>query len=269
MVLIQPEHGIAALKLADLWAYRELLYFLAWRDVKIRYKQSVLGPAWAIIQPVCTMVVFSIFFGKLGKIPSDGVPYPIFAYVALLPWQLFSQSLNLSSQSVVGGAGLITKVYFPRLIIPLSSVLASLVDFVIAFGILVILMFYYGTVPTWGVLLLPGFILMAIFAALGVGVWLAVINVKYRDVRYALPFFTQFWLFVSPVAYPSSMVPAKWQWLYGLNPMAGVIEGFRWALLGTRPPLVTIYIAVILVAVLFVGGIYYFRSAEKMFADVI
>ncbi|MBI2359350.1 MAG: ABC transporter permease [Deltaproteobacteria bacterium] len=269
MVLIQPEHGIAALKLADLWAYRELLYFLAWRDVKIRYKQSILGPAWAIVQPVCTMVVFSIFFGKLGKIPSDGVPYPIFAYVALLPWQLFSQSLNLSSQSVVGGAGLITKVYFPRLIIPLSSVLASLVDFVIAFGILLILMFYYGIVPTWGVLLLPGFILMAIFAALGVGVWLAVINVKYRDVRYALPFFTQFWLFVSPVAYPSSMVPAKWQWLYGLNPMAGVIEGFRWALLGTRPPLVTIYIAVILVAVLFVGGIYYFRSAEKMFADVI
>lgn len=268
-IVIQPQRGISSLKLGDLWAYRELLYFLAWRDIKVRYKQSILGPAWAIIQPVCTMVVFSIFFGKLGKIPSDGLPYPIFAYVALLPWQLFSQSLNLSSQSVVGGVGLITKVYFPRLIIPLSSVLASLVDFVIAFGILLILMFYYGIVPTWAVLLLPGFILMAVFTALGVGVWLAVINVKYRDVRYALPFLTQLWLFVSPVAYPSSMVPANWQWLYGLNPMAGVIEGFRWALLGTRPPLVTIYIAVILVAVLFVGGIYYFRSAEKVFADVI
>lgn len=269
MLVIQPRRGFAALKLRDLWEYRELLYFLAWRDVKVRYKQTVLGAAWAIIQPLFTMVVFSIFFGKLGKIPSDGLPYPIFSFVALLPWQLFAHSLTSSSQSVVAGAGLITKVYFPRLIIPISSVLAGLVDFAVAFGILLILMFYYGMVPTLSVVFLPAFIVMALISALSAGLWLSALNVKYRDVRYALPFMTQLWLFVSPVAYPSSMVPGQWQWLYGLNPMAGVIEGFRWALLGSSPPIGTIYISMSLMAILFVGGLYYFHSTERVFADLV
>ena len=268
-LVIQPERGIARLRIRDIWAYRELLYFLAWRDVKIRYKQSILGPAWAIIQPLCTMVVFSIVFGKLGKIPSDGLPYPIFTFVALLPWQLFSFSLTLSSQSLVASGGLITKIYFPRLIIPLSSVLAGLVDFAVSFVILILLMLYYGIAPGLGVVFLPGFVLLAVFSALAVGLWLSVLNVRYRDVRYALPFLTQFWLFVSPVAYPSSLVPARWQWLYGLNPMVGVIEGFRWALLGSSPPFVTIYLSVFLTVLFFVGGLYYFLSSEKSFADLI
>jgi lipopolysaccharide transport system permease protein len=215
------------------------------------------------------MVVFSVFFGRLAKIPSDGLPYPIFSFVALLPWQLFAHSLTSSSHSVVAGAGLITKVYFPRLIIPISSVLAGLVDFAVAFGILVILMVYYGILPTVRVVLLPVFIVMAVISALAVGLWLSVLNVKYRDVRYLLPFLTQFWLFVSPVAYPSSMIPGQWQWLYGLNPMAGVIEGFRWALLASSPPIGTIYVSVFLTAILFVTGLYYFRSSEKAFADLV
>jgi lipopolysaccharide transport system permease protein len=269
VVIISPSRGWLSLGLRDLWEYRELLYFLAWRDIKVRYKQTVLGAAWAIIQPLFTMVVFSIFFGKLGKIPSDGLPYPIFAYVALLPWQLFAHSLTHSSQSLVGESRLITKVYFPRLIIPISSVLAGLVDFVVAFGILLVLMFYYNIVPTMNLIFLPVFILMAIFSALAVGLWLSALNVKYRDVRYTVPFLTQFWLFVSPVAYPSSMMPQQWQWLYGLNPMAGVIEGFRWALLGSSPPFSTIYVSILLTAALFMGGLYYFRKTEKVFADLI
>ncbi len=269
ILVIEPRRGIAALRLAELWEYRELLYFLAWRDVKVRYKQTALGAAWAIIQPVFTMVVFSVFFGKLGKIPSDGLPYPIFAYVALLPWQLFSHSLSSSSQSVVAEARLISKVYFPRLIIPLSSVLAGLVDFGVAFAILLILMAYYQVVLTLKVLFLPLFILMALISALAGGLWLSALNVKYRDVRYAVPFLTQIWMFVSPVAYPSSMIPEKWQWLYGLNPMAGVIEGSRWALLGSSPPISTIFVSILLTAILFVGGLYYFRSTEKLFADLV
>lgn len=269
IVVIQPQRGIAALKLADLWEYRELLYFLAWRDVKVRYKQTVLGAAWAVIQPLFTMVVFSIFFGKLGKIPSDGLPYPIFSYVALLPWQLFAHSLAYSSQSLVSEAGLIRKVYFPRLIIPIASVLAGLVDFAVAFVILVGLMIYYGIPPTLNVIFLPVFILLAVVSALAGGLWLSALNVKYRDVRYTLPFLTSFWLFLSPVAYPSSIVPKKWLWLYGLNPMAGVIEGFRWSLLGSSPPLSAVYVSMFLTAVLFVGGLYYFRSTERFFADLV
>ena len=268
-VVIQPRRGIAALQLSELWDYRELLFFLAWRDIKVRYKQTVLGIAWAVIQPVFTMVVFTIFFGKLGKIPSDGFPYPLFTFAALLPWQLFAHSLTYASQSLVGEARLITKVYFPRLVIPISSVLAGLVDFAIAFGILLLLMLYYGVLPTARIFLLPAFIGMALISSLAVGLWLSALNVKYRDVRYTVPFLTQFWLFVSPVAYPASMVPEKWQWLYGLNPMAGVIEGFRWALLGTSPPMGTIFISLFLTILLFVGGLYYFRNTEKVFADVI
>lgn len=267
--LIEPRRGIMSLKLADLWAYRELLYFLAWRDVKVRYKQTVLGAAWAIIQPVFTMVVFTVFFGRLGGIPSDGLPYPVFAFVALLPWQLFAHALNYSSQSVVAESRLITKVYFPRLIIPISTVLAGLVDFAVAFGVLLLMMFYYGITPTPQIVLLPAFVLMALVSALAVGLWLSALNVKYRDVRYAVPFLTQLWLFLSPVAYPSSMVPGRWQWLYGLNPMAGVIEGFRWTLLGSSPPIATVYVSVVLAGLLFVGGLYYFQNTERLFADLV
>lgn len=268
-VLIQPRRRLPGLELAELWAYRELLYFLAWRDVKIRYRQSVLGAAWALLQPIATMVVFSVFLGKLGKMPSDGVPYPIFTFVALLPWQLFAHSLMVSSQSVVGGASLITKVYFPRLIIPLSSVLAGVVDFAVASGVLAALMLYYGMAPGLQVVLLPALVVLAVLSALSVGLWLSALNVKYRDVRFVVPFLTQLWLFVSPVAYPSSLVPDRWQWVYGLNPMTGVIEGFRWALLGTAPPLRSVYVSMILVAILLVGGLYYFRSTERVFADVV
>lgn len=269
MVVIESERGFRGLRLAELLEYRELLYFLAWRDIKVRYKQTALGVAWAIIQPVFTMIVFSIFFGGLGKIPSDGIPYPIFTFVALLPWQLFSNSLTVSSQSVVAEGRLIGKVYFPRLIIPLSSVLAGLVDFAVAFGILLILIAYYKIKLTLAVLLLPLLILAAVISALAVGLWLSALNVKYRDVRYALPFLAQTWMFLSPVAYPSSMIPEKWQWLYGLNPMAGVIEGFRAALLGSSPPVNTLFVSLLLMTVLLIGGLYYFRSTEKFFADLV
>lgn len=267
--LIEPARGLTALKLSDLWTYRELLYFLAWRDVKVRYKQTALGAAWAILQPLLTMVVFSIFFGKLGKIPSNGLPYPIFTFVALLPWQLFSYALTQSSQSVVADARLITKVYFPRMLIPIASVLSGLLDFAITLVILVIMMLYYDRTPTSSVVLLPLFVLMALTSALAAGFWLSALNVKYRDVRYTLPFLTQLLMFVSPVAYPSSLVPEKWRLLYGLNPMAGVIEGFRWTLLGSAPPVGTIYVSALLTVVLFIGGLYYFRHTERLFADLI
>ncbi|MGH9340889.1 MAG: ABC transporter permease, partial [Acidobacteriota bacterium] len=228
-----------------------------------------LGVLWAILQPVLTMVVFTIVFSKFGKIPSDGQPYPIFTFVALLPWQLFAYSLTHSSQSLVAEARVITKVYFPRLIIPISSVVAGLVDFGIALGILFILMLWYGTPLTTNLLFLPAFTFTALLSALAIGLWISALNVKYRDVRYIVPFVTQLWLFISPVAYSSNMVPERWQWLYGLNPMAGVIEGFRWSFLGTSPPISTIYASVAIMFVLFVGGLYYFRTAEKMFADLI
>jgi lipopolysaccharide transport system permease protein len=267
---IKPHEGGLNLKLRDLWEYRELLYFLVWRDIKVRYKQTALGAVWAVLQPTMTMIVFSIFFGRLAKVPSDGVPYPIFAYVALLPWQLFAFSLSESSNSLVASQNLITKVYFPRLVIPISSVLAGLVDFAIAFLILLVMMLHYGIVPTAAVALLPLFLLLAVVTALSAGLWLSALNVKYRDVRYTIPFLTQFWMFATPVAYPSSLVPEKWRALYGLNPMAGVVEGFRWALLGkSHAPGPLLWVSVAAVAVLLVGGLRYFKKTESTFADIV
>lgn len=269
-VVIRPTKGWVPLNLRDLWVYRELLYFLVWRDIKVRYKQTVLGAAWAILQPFLTMVVFSVFFGRLAGVPSDGIPYPIFVYTALIPWQLFAHALTESGNSLVSNQQLITKVYFPRLVIPLSAVLAGLVDFGIAFIVLLGMMFFYGIFPTLAVLALPFFLLLAIATALSVGLWLSALNVEYRDVRYTLPFLTQFWMFATPIAYPSSLVPEPWRAWYGLNPMAGVVEGFRWALLGTTgavgPMLI---VSCLVVVVLLVGGLVYFRRMERTFADVV
>jgi len=267
---IRPEVGFASLGLRELWEYRELLYFLTWRDIKVRYKQTVLGAAWAVIQPFFMMVVFSLFFGHLAHVPSDGIPYPVFVYCALLPWQLFAHALTESSNSLVANERLITKVYFPRLIVPISAVLGGLIDFCIAFVILLLMMFYYGIRPTWVIVALPAFTLLAIATALGVGLWLSALNVKYRDVRYTIIFLVQFWLFATPVAYPSSIVPDRWRPLFGLNPMAGVVEGFRWALLGkSEGPGVLLAISVVVVILILIGGLYYFRRMEAEFADVV
>jgi len=269
-VAIRPARGWTRLELRELWQYRELLFFLIWRDIKVRYKQTALGAAWAILQPVFSMVVFSLFFGRLAKVPSDGVPYPVFSYCALLPWQLFAFALTESSNSVVANERLITKIYFPRLVIPIAGVLAGLVDFAIAFSVLSVLMLHYGIAPTWTIATLPLFVLLAILTALAVGLWLSALNVQYRDVRYTVGFLTQIWLFLSPVAYPSSLVPARWRLLYGLNPMAGVVEGFRWALIGKTPaPGAMLAVSVMMVLLLLVGGLYYFRRMETIFADVI
>src|SRR6185503_3463341 len=229
---VEPRRAWTSIDLKELWHYRELLYFLTWRDVKVRYKQTALGAAWAIIQPFFMMLVFSLFFGRLARVPSDGIPYPVFAFCALVPWQLFANALTESSNSLVGNQNLITKVYFPRLVVPIAAVLSGLVDFLIAFAILIVMMLFYGIVPGPAILALPGFILLAVLTALAVGLWLSALNVQYRDVRYTMNFLVQFWLFATPVAYPSSIVPENWRALYGLNPMAGVVEGFRWALLG-------------------------------------
>jgi len=267
---IRPPSGWFSLDLNELWTYRELLYVLTWRDIKVRYKQTALGIAWAVLQPLMIMIVFTIFFGKLAKIPSDGLPYPLFNFCALLPWTLFSRSLGESSNSLVANANLISKVYFPRLVIPVSTTLAALVDFFIAFVILLCMMVFYGLYPTMALFALPAFILFAIITALAVGLWLSALNVEYRDVRYAVPFLTQFWMFASPIAYPSSLVPEQWRFLYGLNPMAGVIEGFRWALLGNVPPdFGMLAMSVGIVAILFISGLIYFSKMEKTFADVI
>ena len=238
--------------------------------MKVRYKQTALGAAWAVIQPFFMMVVFSLFFGRLAKVPSDGIPYPVFTFCALLPWQLFANALTESSNSLVGNQNLITKVYFPRLVVPISAVLGGLVDFVIAFVILLGMMLYYGIVPGWAIVTLPGFILLAVLTALGVGLWLSALNVQYRDVRYTIGFLVQLWLFLTPVAYPSSIVPEKWRPLYGLNPMAGVVEGFRWALLGkSQPPGAMLWVSVAAVIVILFGGLYYFRRMEQQFADIV
>jgi lipopolysaccharide transport system permease protein len=269
-LLIRPQAGWTAAGLKELWEYRELLYFLTWRDIKVRYKQTVLGAGWAIIQPFFMMVVFSLFFGYLAKVPSDGIPYPIFAYCALLPWQLFAHALTESSNSLVANERLITKVYFPRLVVPISAVLGGLLDFAIAFVILLLMMAYYGVRPTWAIVTLPAFLLLAMLTALGVGLWLSALNVKYRDVRYTITFLIQFWLFATPVAYSSSIVPARWRALYGLNPMAGVVEGFRWALLGkSEGPGALLAVSVAVVVLILIGGLYYFRRMEAEFADVV
>ena len=267
---IDPPSGWTSIGFRELWDYRELLYFLTWRDVKVRYKQTALGAAWAIIQPLFMMLVFSLFFGRLAGIKSDGIPYPIFTFGALLPWQLFAHALTESSNSLVANERLITKVYFPRLVVPIAAVLGGLVDFAVAFAILLVMMFYYAIVPTWAIVTLPGFILLAVMTALGVGLWLSALNVKYRDVRYTINFLIQFWLFATPVAYPSSIVPAKWRALYGLNPMAGVVEGFRWALLGKEEaPGAMLWVSVAVVILILIGGLYYFGRMEQEFADVV
>jgi len=276
VLLIKPGRGWASLNLKEVWAYREMLYFLIWRDVKVRYKQTVLGAAWAILQPLLTMIVFTIFFGRLAKVGSDGLPYPIFSYTGLLPWTFFAHGLTQSSSSVIGGANLLRKVYFPRLIIPASPVLGGLVDFGIAFLVLIGMMAYYGIWPGAAVVLLPFLLLLAIVTALGVGMWLSALNVEYRDFRYVVPFLVQMWLFVTPVIYPASRVAAKLAqhglpaWLYGLNPMSGVVEGFRWALLGSgSPPGPILAVSAAVSLVLLVSGAFYFRRMERTFADIV
>lgn len=270
VIVIRPSTGWVPLRLRELWEYRELLYFLTWRDIKIRYKQTALGAAWAIIQPFFTMVVFSVFFGRLAKLPSEGVPYPVFTYCALVPWTYFATALTQSSNSLVDHARLITKVYFPRLLVPAAAVIAGLIDLAIAFVVLIGMLLYYGVVPTPAVLLLPLFALLASLTALAVGLWLSALNVQYRDVKYTIPFLVQVWLFVTPVAYSSTLVPERWRPLYALNPMTGVVEGFRWALLGHRdPPGMMLLASVVSVLVLLTGGVFYFRRMERRFADVV
>ena len=270
VTIIRPSRGWISLNLRDLWEYRDLLYFLTWRDIKVRYKQTVLGAAWAIIQPFFTMVVFSLFFGKLAKMPSDDIPYPIFSYAALVPWTFFANGLSQSSSSLVASANLIKKVYFPRLVVPISSVISGAVDFVLAFVVLLGMMLYFGTVPTWNVLWLPLLLLLALVTSLGVGLWLTAMNVQFRDVRYAVPFLVQAWMFATPIAYPSSLLDEPWRTLYGINPMAGVVEGFRWALLGAHTAPGPIVAVSALVAVgLLISGAFYFRRMEKTFADVV
>jgi lipopolysaccharide transport system permease protein len=270
LVVFEPSKGWRSLELKELWKYRELLYFLTWRDVKVRYKQTTLGVAWTVIQPLMTMVIFSLIFGQLAKLPSEDVPYPIFSYAALLPWQLFSGALTRAGTSLVGNANLLTKVYFPRLIIPLSAITAGLVDFAISFLVLLGLMFYYAIVPTWTMLLLPFLVLFAVLTALGVGLWLSALNVQYRDVQHMIPFLVQFWMFASPVAYSAGLIPKRlWRIVYGLNPMAGVIHGFRWVLLNSKPPDELMIVSVIMVVMLLISGLFYFRRMEKMFADIV
>ena len=254
----------------ELWEYRELLYFLIWRDVKVRYKQTAIGGAWAVLQPVVTMVIFTAIFGRVARVPSEGIPYPAFVYAGLLPWQLFSGALQRSIQSVVASAALITKVYFPRLIVPVAASASTLIDFAIAFAVLVVMAVGYGLMPTWRMLALPGLVGLALLSALAVGLWLSALNVRFRDVGHALPFMIQMWMFASPVVYPVSMVPERWRALYSLNPMVGVIDGFRWAMLGKATPnLEAIALSVGVVLVLLVGGLSYFRRMERTFADVI
>lgn len=268
--VIKSKRGFSAINLNELWHYRELLFFLTLRDVKVRYKQTVLGAAWAIIQPVLTMVVFSVFFGRLAKIPSEGVPYPIFSYSALLPWTLFSQGLSQSANSLVGNANLLTKVYFPRIIIPVSSVLSPLVDFAIAFLVLVGLMIYYKVYPTITVLWLPVLLLYTVATTLGISLWFSALNVQYRDIRYAVPFLVQLWLFVTPVIYPINILNKTWRVILGLNPITGVIEGFRWALLGTaRAEGIVFWLSTAMAFVIFATGALYFSRMERTFADVV
>jgi len=269
-VVIQPGETLLHLDLGGIWQYRELLYFLVWRDVKVRYKQTAIGIGWTVLQPLMTMVLFTIVFGNFAQIPSDGLPYPVFAYTALLPWTYFAQALGRGGTSLVGNANLISKVYFPRLMIPLATAVAPIVDFWCSFVILLGLMGWFGIVPTWGVLMLPLFLLLAVMTALAMSLWLAPPNVKYRDVGHTIPFLIQFWMYASPVAYPVSLVPEQWRLLYSLNPMAGVIEGFRWALLGKASPdfMVMAVSAAMEVALLF-GGILYFQRMEQTFADVV
>ena len=269
-MLIEPPRGWEALELREIWRYRELLSFLAWRDVNVRYKQTAIGASWAILQPFVTMVVFSVIFGSLIQVPSGGAPYPIFSYAALLPWTFFAGALSRSGNSLVYDANLVSKVYFPRMILPFAAVLSLLVDFAIAFIILLGMMLFYGIIPGAAVITLPLFLLLAFMTSLGIGLWLSALNVKYRDVAYIIPFLAQFWLFVTPVAYPSTIIPEHWRFLYSLNPMVAVVEGFRWALLGQQNVQGEfIFLSTMVVVTLFIGGLFYFRRMEAEFADVV
>ena len=273
IIYLKPPSGWAALRLSDLWLYRELIYFMTWRDLKVRYKQTVLGASWAVLRPFLSMVVFSIFFGGFAKVSSDGVPYPLFSFAGLLPWELFATALGVASRSLVNNSNMITKVYFPRLILPLSSILAALVDFLIAFVVMMGLMLYYRWPVSPYFWTLPLFLLLAMITALGVGLWFSALNVKYRDVGYITPFLTQFWLFVSPVVYPLSMITNETlRFFMALNPMTGVIEGFRWALLGAsqqQAPGSLIIVSSAVAVILLVTGLFYFHRMERMFADMI
>jgi lipopolysaccharide transport system permease protein len=267
---LQPSQSWASLRLGQLWDYRELLYFLTWRDIKVRYKQTALGAAWAIIQPFFTMLVFSLFFGRLAKIPSDNVPYPIFTFAALVPWTFFANGLLQSSNSLVMNTNLVTKVYFPRLAIPIATTLAGVVDFCLGFVVVLGMMAYYRVTPRASMVWVPAFLLLALISALGVGLWLSALNVRYRDVRYVVPFLVQFWMFATPIAYPSSLLQEPWRTVYSLNPMVGVIEGFRWALLGSgKPPGPGQIVSWLAATTILVGGAYYFRRMERTFADTV
>jgi lipopolysaccharide transport system permease protein len=270
IVRIEPVRAWLELRLREVWMYRELLYFLIWRDLKVRYKQTAIGVAWVVLQPIMSMGAFTLFFGRLARLPSDGLPYPVFYFAALAPWTYFATSLAKAAGVVVGSQNLITKVYFPRLILPLSAVLSGLVDFGIAFLVMLTLVMKYRLYPGVHVIWLPIFLLLALATALGVGLWLSALNALYRDVGHILPFIVQFWMLASPVAYPSSLVPVKWRWLYGLNPMAGVIEGFRWALTGHgQPPGTLMVVSATAVVVLLVGGAMFFQRMEGTVADLV
>jgi len=270
VLIIQPTRGWRSINFAEIWRYRELFYFLTWRDIKVRYKQTVLGAAWAVIQPFFIMVVFSLFFGRLAKIPSDGIPYPIFAYAALVPWTFFANGLIQSADSLVTSANLIRKVYFPRLVLPVAAVISGVIDFLLAFFVLLGMMLFYGIMPTANIVWLPLLLLLALVTSLGVGIWLTAMNVQFRDVRYVVPFLVQIWLFATPIAYPSTLLSEPWRTLYGINPMAGVVEGFRWALLGTdTAPGPIILVSTLVSITLLVSGVFHFRRMEKSFADVV
>ncbi len=269
-IRIQPSKGWISLNLRELWEYRELLFFFVWRDLKVRFKQTILGVSWAILQPFLQMVIFSVFFGRLAKVPSDDLPYPIFSFAALVPWNFFANALVNGSNSLISNANMLKKIYFPRMTMPIATILAGLVDFALAFVVLLGMMFYYGLLPTLNILWLPLFLLLALTTSLGVGLWLSALNVQFRDVRYMVPFLTQAWLFATPIAYSSSLLSEPWKTIYGLNPMVGVVEGFRWALLGTdTAPGPIILVSSLAAIVLLVSGAYYFRSMEKDFADVV
>lgn len=270
VILVQPSKGWASLNLGELWRYRELVYFFIWRDIKVRYKQTLLGAAWAIIQPFFVMVIFNIFFGKLAKIPSDGIPYPIFSYVALLPWQLFENGVRKAGNSLVSGRNLLTKVYFPRLAIPIASVIAGLVDFALALTILLGMMWFYDYSPTKWILFTPLLLILALVTALGTGLWLSALNVTYRDIGYIIPFILRVWFFLTPITYSASIVPEEYQTIYALNPMTGVIQGFRWAMLGVgEPPSVLILASTVAAVSIMISGLFYFRRMERTFADVV
>ena len=267
---IERSRGWVSLRLSELWRYRELVYFLTWRDVKVRYKQTILGAAWALLQPFLTMLVFSVVFGRLAQVPSDGVPYPLFTLAALVPWTFFSNALTQSSNSLVGNANLITKVYFPRLIVPTATVLSGVIDFVLAFFLLLAMMAYYDVTPAVTVLWIPLFLTLVVAVSLGAGLWLSAMNVQFRDVRYTVPFLTQFWLFATPIAYPSSMLHAPWRTLFGINPMVGAVEGFRWAMLGaSAAPLAVVAMSTATAVAVLVSGALYFRRMERTFADIV